>query len=68
MAQCVILSNKNVETSKYIVFGGNSIESVNKIKIIINENLKLDDQTRKCVSKASIKVNMLKRMSKKTHF
>lgn len=48
--------------------GGNEIEKVNVIKylgVMINDKLKMDDQIKKCVVKASYKVNMLKRLSNK---
>lgn len=69
--KCMILSKKSVITDKYMMLGGCKIERVNNIKylgIIVSDNLKLTEQVKKCVSKAAMKVNMLKRTSRKLTF
>lgn len=69
--KCMIFSSKSINTSKYITLGGCNIERVDKIKYLgfmINEKLNLNDQIQKCTQKAAVKVNMLKRISKKLTF
>lgn len=69
--KCMILSNKSITTDRYLTLAHSKIERVEKIKylgVILNDQLKCDDQIKKCVAAAAFKVNLLKRLSKKLTF
>lgn len=69
--KCMMMSKKCIKTDSFLMLAGSKIERVNKIKylgVLINERLKCDDQIKTCVAKTAMKVNLLKRLSKKLTF